>query len=186
MTSIDKLIASQKPGYALDQRFYTDPEIYDLEVERIINRNWILAGHQSELPEPGDFKVVNVANESAIIVRGQDDVIRAFANVCRHRGSLVCLEESGNTESYLRRLVEAFNPTAARGVMCRTTLSVDWRGYLYDCDFNQMLDQPAGGAQTHIRDLLDARLDGAAVAVGEHCFGCTAGRGSSCGGALSA
>ena len=75
-------------------------EIYDLEVERIINRNWILAGHQSELPEPGDFKVFNVAKESAIIVRGSDGELKGFANVCRHRGSLVCLESSGNARQF--------------------------------------------------------------------------------------
>jgi Rieske 2Fe-2S family protein len=99
-TAIDELIAAQKPGYSLDQRFYVDPEIYELELERIINRNWILAGHQSQLPGPGDFKVMKVGRESAIIVRGQDDKIRAFANVCRHRGSLVCLEAHGNTRKF--------------------------------------------------------------------------------------
>jgi Rieske 2Fe-2S family protein len=99
-TAIDELIAAQKPGYSLDQRFYVDPEIYEHELERIINRNWILAGHQSQLPGPGDFKVMKVGRESAIIVRGQDDKIRAFANVCRHRGSLVCLEAHGNTRKF--------------------------------------------------------------------------------------
>lgn len=99
--SVDELIASHKPGYALDQRFYTDPEIYDLEIDRVVTRNWILAGHQSELPEPGDFKVLNVANESAIIVRGSDGELKAFANVCRHRGSLVCLESAGNTTKFV-------------------------------------------------------------------------------------
>ena len=95
--SIEKLVANQKPGYALDQRFYTDQSIYELEIERIIARNWIMVGHQSELPEAGDFKVVNIANESAIVVRGSDGELKAFANVCRHRGSLVCLESGGNT-----------------------------------------------------------------------------------------
>jgi Rieske 2Fe-2S family protein len=98
--TIDELIAGQKPGYALDQRFYTDPTIYDLEIERIVARNWILAGHQSELPDPGDFKVLNVANESAIIVRGSDGALKAFANVCRHRGSLVCLETEGHAKKF--------------------------------------------------------------------------------------
>jgi len=99
--SIEELISSQKPGYSLDQRFYTDPAVYELELDRIITRNWILAGHQSELPEPGDFKVLNVANESAIIVRGSDGILKGFANVCRHRGSLVCLESSGNTRKFM-------------------------------------------------------------------------------------
>jgi Rieske 2Fe-2S family protein len=98
--SIAELIADQKPGYSLDQRFYTDPDIYELEIERIINRNWILAGHASQLPEPGDFKVLNVAQESAIIVRGTDGELKGFANVCRHRGSLVCLEAHGHTDKF--------------------------------------------------------------------------------------
>ena len=98
--SIAELIAAQKPGFALDQRFYTDPGIYELELEKIIARNWILAGHVSELAEPGDFKVLDVARESAIIVRSREGAIKAFANVCRHRGSLVCLEKKGNTRKF--------------------------------------------------------------------------------------
>ncbi len=94
--TIPELIADQKQGYALEQRFYTDPEVYELEIEKIVSRNWILAGHESELPNPGDFKVLKVANESAIIIRAKDGTINAFANVCRHRGSLVCLESKGN------------------------------------------------------------------------------------------
>ena len=77
--SIDELIASQKPGHSLDQRFYADPDIYELELEKIVNRNWILAGHASQLPEPGDFKVLNVGRESAIIVRGSDGGLKGFA-----------------------------------------------------------------------------------------------------------
>ena len=98
--STAELIDSQEPGRALAQRFYTDPTIYALELERIITRNWILAGHESQLPKPGDFKVLNVANESAIIVRSAEGTIKAFANVCRHRGSLVCLESHGNTRKF--------------------------------------------------------------------------------------
>jgi len=98
--SISELIAGQQPGYSLDQRFYSDPDIYEFELERIIYRNWILAGHASQLPEPGDFKVLNVAGESAIVVRGTDGVLKGFANVCRHRGSLVCLESEGHTDKF--------------------------------------------------------------------------------------
>ena len=98
--SIAELIAKQKPGYSLDQRFYADPDIYELELERIIYRHWIFAGHVSQLPEPGDFRVLNVAGESAIIVRGSDGELNAFANVCRHRGSLVCLEDSGHVDKF--------------------------------------------------------------------------------------
>jgi len=98
--TIEELIASQKPGYSLEQRFYTDDAVYALELERVINRNWILAGHESELPDPGDFKLFNVAQESAIIVRSKDGTIKAFANVCRHRGSRVCLESKGNVKKF--------------------------------------------------------------------------------------
>ncbi len=99
-SSIDELLDRHRPGYSLDQQFYTDPQVYALEVERIIMRNWILAGHVSEWPEAGDFKVYEVANESAIIVRGDDGEIRGFANVCRHRGSLVCLDKQGNADKF--------------------------------------------------------------------------------------
>jgi len=98
--SIAELIADQKAGYSLQQRFYTDPDIYELELERVIYRNWIFAGHESQLPAPGDFRVLNVAGESAIIVRGKDGVLKGFANVCRHRGSLVCLEEKGHVDKF--------------------------------------------------------------------------------------
>jgi radical SAM/Cys-rich protein len=94
------------------------------------------------------------------------------------------LEESGQTASYLERLVRAFNPAAAAGLMCRTTLSVGWDGRLYDCDFNQMLELPIDGP--HLPDLrsLDA-LTGRPIRTAPHCFGCTAGGGSSCGGATA-
>ena len=98
--TIRELIACHRPGWSLEQRFYSDPEIYRLEVDHIVMENWILAGHVSEVGKPGDFKVVDVASESAIIVHGSDGTIRAFANVCRHRGSLVCLESSGSTRKF--------------------------------------------------------------------------------------
>lgn len=97
---IRELIACQKPGWSLEQRFYTDPEIYRLELEYVTMRNWTLAGHESQLPMVGDFKVFSMANESAIIVRGRDEKLRAFANVCRHRGSVVCLVKEGNTRKF--------------------------------------------------------------------------------------
>ena len=97
---IKNLITSQKPGWSLDQSFYTDPDIYQLELDHIITQNWIFAGHQSQIPDTGDFKVLNVANESAIIVRAKDGSLSAFANVCRHRGSLVCLEKQGSARKF--------------------------------------------------------------------------------------
>jgi radical SAM/Cys-rich protein len=96
------------------------------------------------------------------------------------------LEEKGQTESYLARLVQGFNPAAAAGVMCRSTLSVAWDGTLHDCDFNQMLDLPLDpGLPRDIREFDPARLGARPIALGPHCFGCTAGAGSSCGGAVA-
>lgn len=96
------------------------------------------------------------------------------------------LFESGNYEAYMERLAAAFNPTAAAGVMCRTTLSVGWDGTLYDCDFNQMLELTVDhGAPRHIRDFEAAQLDHRTIVTRNHCYGCTAGSGSSCGGAVT-
>ena len=96
------------------------------------------------------------------------------------------LERSGNLQGYLQTLVDAFNPAAVAGVMCRTTLSVGWDGRLYDCDFNQMLELPLDGAAArHLDDLDPTRLlalGRRTIRTARHCFGCTAGAGSSCGG----
>jgi radical SAM/Cys-rich protein len=97
------------------------------------------------------------------------------------------LIESGNYDGYMERLANAFNPAAAAGVMCRYTLSVGWDGTLYDCDFNQMLELPVDhGAPRHIRDFDPARLHARRIVTGNHCYGCTAGAGSTCGGAVTA
>ena len=96
------------------------------------------------------------------------------------------LLESGQYERYMRKLVEAFNPAALEGVMCRTMLSVDWRGRLYDCDFNQMLDlEVAPGLPRHIRDFTTTAFESRDIVTGRHCFGCTAAEGSSCQGSLA-
>jgi radical SAM/Cys-rich protein len=96
------------------------------------------------------------------------------------------LIESGNYEAYMHRLVTAFNPAAAAGVMCRYTLSVGWDGRLYDCDFNQMLDLPVDhGAPNHIRDFDPDRLHRRRIVTGNHCYGCAAGSGSSCVGTIA-
>ncbi len=91
----------------------------------------------------------------------------------------------GRLDEYMARLVAAFNPAAAAGLMCRTTLSVGWDGRLYDCDFNQMLDlELTSGLPRHIRDFHAAALAGRRIVTGEHCYGCTAGSGSGCQGAI--
>ena len=96
------------------------------------------------------------------------------------------LVASGNLQSYMERLLGAFNPATVDGLMCRSTLSVGWDGQLYDCDFNQMIDLPvvAEAPQT-IFDATVHGLAGRRIVVGRHCYGCTAGAGSSCGGTIA-
>lgn len=98
------------------------------------------------------------------------------------------LVSRGQFDAYLDLLRNAHRGENLDGVMCRTLLSVDWQGYVYDCDFNQMLDLPMewnGRPRAHLSELLHAELGGNPISVREHCYGCTAGQGSSCGGALS-
>jgi radical SAM/Cys-rich protein len=97
------------------------------------------------------------------------------------------LISKGEFNAYLSLLKQAHRDENLDRVMCRNLISVDWEGYVYDCDFNQMLGLPLGGEKTRIRlgDLSGGDLDGAFIAVADHCYGCTAGAGSSCGGALS-
>lgn len=96
------------------------------------------------------------------------------------------LLETGNYEAYMEELVQAFNPAAVPNVMCRNTISVSWDGYLYDCDFNQMLDlKVAAPGKQHIDDFDLEALKQRSIVVNRHCFGCTAGAGSSCGGQIA-
>jgi len=97
------------------------------------------------------------------------------------------LLSKGTFEDYMRLLKGAYRADNLDTVMCRSMISVDWQGYLYDCDFNQMLGLPAslpGKTRPHLRDLLTQDGVGQPIRVAEHCYGCTAGQGSSCGGAL--
>jgi radical SAM/Cys-rich protein len=97
------------------------------------------------------------------------------------------LELSGNLQSYMELLVNSYNPATVDGLMCRNTLSVSWDGRIFDCDFNQMLDlesRVGDGKSPRIADFDPAEFEGRKIATGRHCFGCTAGAGSSCGGAL--
>ncbi len=99
---------------------------------------------------------------------------------------LLDLVRHGNYERYMELLVEKFNPATVDGVMCRTLVSVSWDGTLYDCDFNQMLDLPINsGLPRHLREFDAFVLARREIRTGTHCFGCTAGSGSSCGGALT-
>jgi MoaA/NifB/PqqE/SkfB family radical SAM enzyme len=85
----------------------------------------------------------------------------------------------------MQKLVTSFNPTAAKGVMCRNTISISWDGYILDCDFNQMLDlKVQTKSPPHINNINFEELKNRSIVVNQHCYGCTAGAGSSCGGAL--
>ncbi|MDH5230822.1 MAG: arsenosugar biosynthesis radical SAM protein ArsS [Gammaproteobacteria bacterium] len=98
------------------------------------------------------------------------------------------LISKGTFESYMNLLKESFDQVNLQNVMCKSQISVDWQGYIYDCDFNQQLELPALIAQrakTHVRDLQLLELQDSTIAVADHCYACTAGQGSSCGGALA-
>ena len=98
MEKLEQLINNQIKDWSLDQKFYKDKEIFNLEIEKIYMNSWLLAGHESQIPNSGDYFLFNLLTESVIIIRGKDGLIRAFMNVCRHRGSHVCLESKGNVK----------------------------------------------------------------------------------------
>ena len=98
------------------------------------------------------------------------------------------LEKSGQYDAYMEQLLAAFNPSAAAGVMCRSLISVSWEGKLYDCDFNQMLEIEAEGMSSKAPSIIDFDFDqliARRIRFDDHCLGCTAGVGSSCGGATA-
>jgi radical SAM/Cys-rich protein len=98
------------------------------------------------------------------------------------------LETAGNLRSYMELLVNAYNPATVAGLMCRNTLSIGWDGRIYDCDFNQMLEldaRYASGHAAHIRDFDPLQFVERSIVTARHCYGCTAGSGSSCGGAIA-
>ena len=95
------------------------------------------------------------------------------------------LLQSGNYEKYMEKLIAAYNPAAAANVMCRNTISISWDGFIYDCDFNQMLDMKVDCSAKHISQFSETVLSNRNIVVNQHCYGCTAGAGSSCGGAVA-
>jgi radical SAM/Cys-rich protein len=95
------------------------------------------------------------------------------------------LLQSGNYEKYMEKLLGSYNPVAASNVMCRNTLSIGWDGFIYDCDFNQMLEMKVDCSSQHISQFNQSVLINRSIVVNQHCFGCTAGAGSSCGGAVA-
>jgi Rieske 2Fe-2S family protein len=96
ITPIKDLVRQQKPACSLQQALYNSEAAFEHDMERIFRRHWVLSGHASMAPQPGDYFLHEIADESLIIVRGRDDVLRAFANVCRHRGSRICTRPQGH------------------------------------------------------------------------------------------
>ena len=96
------------------------------------------------------------------------------------------LIQSENYEDYMNLLIESFNPSSINNLMCRNTVSISWDGFLYDCDFNQMLDLKLKNSKTqHLSDWNNELIEKRSIVTGNHCYGCTAGSGSSCGGSLT-
>lgn len=91
----------------------------------------------------------------------------------------------GQFEDYMNLLKQSYQPANLEQVMCKSLLSVDWQGYVYDCDFNQMLEMPLQNQSTHLTQLLEQMPEAMPIVVADHCYGCTAGQGSSCTGVLS-
>lgn len=98
---LDALMASHQRGYALPRGFYTSQDIFDYDIAKVWNRNWLWAGHVSQIPNAGDYFLFNYGPESIIIVRDRDGEICAHLNVCRHRGSRVCTEQTGNSRVFV-------------------------------------------------------------------------------------
>ena len=155
-------------------------------VETGLVLNLVYNPQGSSLPPPqqtleGDYKRVLGEHYGIVFNR-----LYALANMPIQRFGAILISK-GEFDRYLALLHGAHRPENLEGVMCRNLISVDWRGRLYDCDFNQMLDLPAIGAKRrplHLSDLLTRDIAGNAIQVAGHCYGCTAGQGSSCGGAL--
>jgi phenylpropionate dioxygenase-like ring-hydroxylating dioxygenase large terminal subunit len=93
--AISRLVRSQKYGWSLEQPFYIDQSIMDEEKARIFNKYWLFAGTVAEIPRPGDYFLYKVFNDSIIVIRGNNGEVHAHYNTCRHRGSVICLEEKG-------------------------------------------------------------------------------------------
>ena len=100
MNSIKELLNHHQEDWSLDQRFYKDESIFDLEKRHIFYDSWIFIGHESQIPNKGDYFVYKLLDEEIIVLRNKENEVKAFFNVCRHRGSRICLEKSGNTSRF--------------------------------------------------------------------------------------
>jgi radical SAM/Cys-rich protein len=143
---------------------------------------------------PGQVELEAAYKEKLAAAHGiQFNSLFTITNMPISRFGAVLLAQ-GEFNEYMNLLKDSYSPANLAGVMCLNTVSVDWQGNLYDCDFNQMLEMPLSGAMSanevttepsyHLTDLLNSDLNGFPIKVADHCYGCTAGQGSSCGGAI--
>ena len=168
--SIEALKMLNKVGYGMPGS--------DLKLDLVYNPSGAyLPGDQAALEK--DFKKALDADFGI-----QFNALFAITNLPISR-FLDYLVASGNFEDYMYALVDAYNPAAVAGVMCTNTLSVSWDGYLYDCDFNQMLGLKVASKARHIKDYDASLFEGREVVISQHCYGCTAGAGSSCQGTVA-
>lgn len=168
--SVDSLLKLNAVGYGKPDS--------DLKIHLVFNPGGdSLPGSQNKLQQ--DYKDELWENEKIVF-----NNLYTITNMPINR-FLNYLIRRGKYEEYMQKLVESFNPSAAMTVMCRDTISVDWQGFVYDCDFNQQLELGLqNGIPKHILDFDFLKFSSREVAIGQHCFGCTAGEGSSCQGAL--
>ena len=96
---IDQLISNRQEGYSLPQAFYTHPDVFKRDMERVFRKEWLLAGVGRQIPNHGDYMTFDVAGDSIIVTRGKDKEVRAFHNTCRHRGSRICLKAKGHAKN---------------------------------------------------------------------------------------
>lgn len=143
--SLEDLVRRQTPGMSLEQPFYTGREIFERDLERIVTRQWLFVDHVSRLPNEGSYILYELAGESIIVTRGRDGEFRAFFNVCRHRGSRICLEAEGTRRTLTcpyhawaydlegrlvaaRNMPEGFNPADWPLHRCRLRV---WEGMIF-------------------------------------------------------
>ena len=169
--SIEGLKLLNQYGYGIDEQLQLNLVFNPQGINLPPSQNVLEPAYKKELKQRFDISFNNLYTITNM-------PIKRFGSTLLSKGLF---------DEYMQLLKSSYSKENLAGLMCRTTLSVDWLGNTYDCDFNQMLGLPAGldtGGKTHINDLLQCDLQGEDIAIMDHCYGCTAGQGSSCGGAI--
>jgi len=101
LTGLKELLNSRQPGYGLPRQFYHDSLLFQAEIDHIWRQGWLFAGHSCQIPEPGDYFLYDIEGDSVIVVRGDDGMVNALYNVCRHRGSVICQQPEGHVKRFI-------------------------------------------------------------------------------------